>query len=227
MSEMEIAARHGSTMAVALLVDGENISADHADTIWKMAFTYGDLRIRRVYGNLPTCCGWAEIPGFRLFHPGVGKNSADLLLTVDAVELACVGACDTFVIASSDGDFVHLADRLRERGHSVIGVGRETAAERFRQACTKFRILPQAAPSNRPDVGTDKTNPQAPVDLDLLVRREIAKHGNNGSGVRICDLSNVMFKEHSIRISELPERNWRSYLSKRPALFSLDPRGPN
>ena len=47
-------------------------------------------------------------------HAGTGKNASDLLLALDAVELALRGDVDHFVIASSDGDFSHLALRLRE-----------------------------------------------------------------------------------------------------------------
>jgi hypothetical protein len=35
-----------------------------------------------------------------------------------------------------------------------------------------------------------------------------------------------MHVQHGIRISTFPEKTWRSYLQARPALFDLDPRGP-
>jgi uncharacterized protein (TIGR00288 family) len=53
-----------------------------------------------------------------------GKNSADIRLVVDAMEL-CHGKAhvDTFVIVSGDSDFSPLVSKLRENNKSVIGVG--------------------------------------------------------------------------------------------------------
>tara|TARA_R100000988_G_C3877213_1_gene106616 strand:- start:272 stop:427 length:156 start_codon:yes stop_codon:yes gene_type:complete len=35
-----------------------------------------------------------------------------------------------------------------------------------------------------------------------------------------------MHKLHGVMISKSPEKSWRAYLAKRPALYSLDPKGP-
>ena len=35
-----------------------------------------------------------------------------------------------------------------------------------------------------------------------------------------------MKNAHGVKISELPEKRWRSYLAVRPALYDLDPKGP-
>ncbi|MEZ5723187.1 MAG: NYN domain-containing protein [Paracoccaceae bacterium] len=84
------------------------------------------------------------MPGIRFVHAGTGKNAADLLLSIDAVELALREGYEMFVIASSDGDFSHLAIRLRETGHLVVGCGVATAPARFRTACSRFVELGSA-----------------------------------------------------------------------------------
>ena len=216
---------NGQSLAVAVLVDGENLSASLVEMVLRIANKLGTPFIRRVYGNLPKCKEWDAVPGFRLFHPGPGKNSADLLLSVDAIELSFTGNIDSFVIASSDGDFVHVADRLRERGHTVVGVGLDKTPERFRYACSSFQELPEAGAA----IGNAETSQlaaKAPSKMDLLIRTEISKHSKGGAGMLVSALSNVMFKEHGIRISEKPERTWRRYLSKRTALYAIDPSGP-
>src|SRR5512135_1359656 len=53
-----------------------------------------------------------------------GKNSADIRMVVDALDLCYTKAhVDTFVIISGDSDFSPLVSKLRENAKSVIGVG--------------------------------------------------------------------------------------------------------
>ena len=61
-----------------------------------------------------------EIPHVRMS----GKNSADIRMVVDALDLCYTKAhVDTFVIISGDSDFSPLVSKLRENNKSVIGVG--------------------------------------------------------------------------------------------------------
>jgi uncharacterized protein (TIGR00288 family) len=61
-----------------------------------------------------------EIPHIRMS----GKNSADIRLVVDALDLCYTKAhVDTFVIISGDSDFSPLVSKLRENNKTVIGVG--------------------------------------------------------------------------------------------------------
>ncbi len=136
-----------SPASLALLVDGENLSKDLALDVLREISRFGSPQVRRVYGNLNAVTGW-EDHGFRLCPTRPGKNSADMLLCVEAMALALRDGFDTLVIASSDRDFSYLAEQLREMGKRVIGVGRETAPKSFRTACYDFALLKQtdAAP---------------------------------------------------------------------------------
>ena len=61
-----------------------------------------------------------EIPHVRMS----GKNSADIRMVVDALDLCYTKAhVDTFVIISGDSDFSPLVSKLRENAKTVIGVG--------------------------------------------------------------------------------------------------------
>jgi len=61
-----------------------------------------------------------EIPHLRMS----GKNSADIRLVVDALDLCYTKShVDTFVIVSGDSDFSPLVSKLRENNKTVIGVG--------------------------------------------------------------------------------------------------------
>ncbi len=213
------------TERVALFVDGDNISHCRAGKIRQVAQVYGRLDVMRVYGNISLIPHWSEAPDFRLIHAGVGKNATDLLLTVDAMEFALTGDFSTFVIASSDGDFSHLALRLRERGIMVIGVGEAKAPERFRSACSAFKQLGAPTPTAQNAAPTPKG--KQPAKLDLRIRETIAANRTNGGGMRIADLGRLMHAKFEVRISTYPERTWRSYLQARESLYDLDPKGPD
>ncbi|MCB2133328.1 MAG: NYN domain-containing protein, partial [Rhodobacteraceae bacterium] len=164
---------------------------------------------------------------------GIGKNAADLLLSIEAMELAMSQAFSSVVIASSDGDFTHLATRLRERGLCVIGVGEDKAPKAFRGACTRFDVVgartaeaAPAAPKPVPAAERPVERKDGVSDLDLRIRDMIRQHSTKAQGMRITDLNPAMSKAHGTRISLQPERSWRAYLAARPALYDLDPRGP-
>jgi uncharacterized LabA/DUF88 family protein len=72
-----------------------------------------------------------------------GKNSADMRLVIDALELCYAREhIDTFVIASGDSDFCPLAYKLRENDRFVIGLAvREATSPFFVKACDEFIYL--------------------------------------------------------------------------------------
>ena len=69
-----------------------------------------------------------------------GKNSADIRMVVDALDLCYTkGHVDTFVILSGDSDFSPLVSKLRENAKTVIGVGvRNSTSDLFLNNCDEF-----------------------------------------------------------------------------------------
>jgi uncharacterized protein (TIGR00288 family) len=69
-----------------------------------------------------------------------GKNSADIRLVVDAMDLAWSKPhIDTFVIVSGDSDFSPLVSKLKENGKHVIGLGMKgSTSELLRDNCDEF-----------------------------------------------------------------------------------------
>jgi uncharacterized protein (TIGR00288 family) len=69
-----------------------------------------------------------------------GKNSADIRMVVDALDLCYTkGHMDTFVILSGDSDFSPLVSKLRENDKTVIGVGvKNSTSDLFINNCDEF-----------------------------------------------------------------------------------------
>ncbi len=230
---------------VAVLVDGDNINAMHAEQVRCAGRRLGRVDVTRVYAAANIKSDWLSTPGYRVMHAGSGKNAADILLCIDAMELALTGGIENFVIATSDGDFTHVAQRLRERGLHVHGMGEAKSPQSFRLACTTFTVLKTAqcsvtTPVAKPPTPVVKASvppAKAPASvtkpavsnvsmLDRKIKAIIAKHSAKSRGMKIVDLAREMHAAHATKISEQPERTWRAYLTKRPNLYDLDPRGP-
>lgn len=77
-----------------------------------------------------------EIPHLRQS----GKNSADIRMVVDALDLCYTkGHVDTFAIISGDSDFSPLVSKLRENAKTVIGVGvKNSTSDLFINNCDEF-----------------------------------------------------------------------------------------
>src|SRR5262245_20268661 len=69
-----------------------------------------------------------------------GKNSADIRLVVDAIDMAYSKEhIDTFVIVSGDSDFSPLVSKLKENGKHVIGLGmQDSTSDLLRDNCDEF-----------------------------------------------------------------------------------------
>src|SRR5512141_2671063 len=88
-----------------------------------------------------------------------GKNSADIRMVVDALDLCYTKShVDTFVILSGDSDFSPLVSKLRENAKTVVGVGvKNSTSDLLIANCDEFiyyddlvRVQkPQAAPKKR------------------------------------------------------------------------------
>src|SRR5437773_4929266 len=97
-----------------------------------------------------------EIPHLRQS----GKNSADIRMVVDALDLCYTKShVDTFVIISGDSDFSPLVSKLRENAKTVIGVGvKNSTADLLISNCDEFLyyddLVRAEKPKGRPSTAT-------------------------------------------------------------------------
>jgi len=107
----------------------------------------GKLIVKKAYAD------WSRYPLYTApFHEAAielieipkrsqtGKNSADIRLVVDAMDLAWSKVhVDTFVIVSGDSDFSPLVSKLKENGKHVIGLGMKgSTSDLLRDNCDEF-----------------------------------------------------------------------------------------
>lgn len=138
-----------TTPRLAVLIDADNTSAKHADAIFQEIANMGEANVRRIYGNFTSdrLKGWRDVLAplaivpQQQFDYTTGKNAADILLVIDAMDLMHAGQVDGYCLVSSDSDFTRLAQRLRESGAVVYGFGAKKTPESFRNACSRFLYL--------------------------------------------------------------------------------------
>ena len=197
---------------LAVLIDGENASARIAEALFTEIATLGEASARRIYGDAasPALRSWIEVlPRWAIqwqqnFQNTKGKNSGDIALVIDAMDLLHSGRFDGFCLVSSDSDFTRLAARIREQGVPVYGFGERKTPESFRQACTRFIYTENlrgpaavdsdtAAPVPAPDPAVRK-----PSEATRLIATAIADMDEDGDGwVSIGGIGNRLRNAHS------------------------------
>ena len=115
-------------LRVALLIDADNLSGDViAQAVEHLLERYGAVHFRRAYSSPQKVIEHTDLFRRYSIRPMVnvptGKNSTDIALAVDAIDLAICESPDVVVIGSSDSDYAPLAQRLREKGCRVLGIG--------------------------------------------------------------------------------------------------------
>jgi hypothetical protein len=146
---------------LAVLIDADNTSPRYAGAILEEIAAIGEASVRRCYGDFSSqqMAGWNKVQSEHglvpLHSPAytVGKNSSDIALVIDCMDLMHTGRFDGFVLVSSDSDFTRLASRIREQGLDVYGIGQQKTPEAFRRVCKRFIFLENIgamAPSPKP-----------------------------------------------------------------------------
>src|SRR5215207_9202884 len=147
---------HDTTATMAVFLDLENIALGARDA------QFPEFDIRKVLERLllkghtvvkKAYCDWDRYKDFkRSLHEAAfelieiphvrqsGKNSADIRMVVDALDLCYTNdRIDAFVIISGDSDFSPLVSKLRENAKKVIGVGvKNSTSDLFINNCDEF-----------------------------------------------------------------------------------------
>ncbi|MDR1774975.1 MAG: NYN domain-containing protein [Actinomycetes bacterium] len=173
----------------------------------------GKIVAKRAY------CDWQRFPEYvgGLHELGIelteiperhltGKNSADIRLVVDALEMGySKGHIDTFVIVSGDSDFLPLVSKLKENGKSVIGVGlKESTSDLLAANCDEFIFYDDLGVGTQvPKIGADVSRKQRPAYKLLFETMDAMQREN------IPTLHSSLIKDTIKR--KLPQFSERSY----------------
>jgi len=184
-------AANTDTHSMALFCDFENVALGVRDAkydkfdigkVLERLLVKGSIVVKKAY------CDWERYKAFKsVMHEAAfelieiphvrqsGKNSADIRMVVDALDLCYTKAhVDTFVIISGDSDFSPLVSKLRENNKAVIGVGvKQSSSDLLISNCDEFiyyddlvreeKAKAKRTPRRKPQ---PKTTPKAVVAED-------------------------------------------------------------
>jgi len=207
------------TRNMALFCDFENIALGVRDAkyaqfdmqrVLERLLLKGSIVVKKAY------CDWERYKEFKAAMHGAafelieiphvrqsGKNSADIRMVVDALDLCYTKShVDTFVIISGDSDFSPLVSKLRENAKTVIGVGvKNSTSDLLIANCDEFiyyddlvreeevkrraaRKRKEARPANavKEPSGADEKQQEA---MELLLETVDALIAERGEGEKI------------------------------------------
>ena len=208
---------------MALFCDFENVALGVRDA------KYAQFDIRKVLERLllkgsivvkKAYCDWERYKEFKAtMHEAAfelieiphvrqsGKNSADIRMVVDALDLCYTKShVDTFVIISGDSDFSPLVSKLRENNKHVIGVGvKDSTSDLLSANCDEFiyyddlvreqeakkKRAVRRTPAKDPASGTEKGQKTKTDDdkrqeaLDFVVETVEAVIAERGEGEKV------------------------------------------
>src|SRR5215207_11436475 len=171
---------HDTTATMAVFIDLENIALGARDA------QFPEFDIRKVLerlllkGQIVVKKAYCDFERYKTFKRGLheaafelieiphvrqsGKNSADIRMVVDALDLCYTkGHVDTFAIISGDSDFSPLVSKLRENAKTVIGIGvKNSTSDLLVTNCDEFIFYDdlvrekKKAPSRRGPAKTTK-----------------------------------------------------------------------
>ena len=119
-----------SSDRVMFLIDADNVSVDVMEQGLRLLLNqHGAVHVRRAYCTAESAVAnqaFFKRMGIKpMVNLAAGKNSTDIAMAVDAIDLVLAERPDVVVIASSDSDFAPLVHRLREKGCVVRGIGQQ------------------------------------------------------------------------------------------------------
>ena len=202
-------------MRIAVLIDSDNVSSRYAPIIFNELETYGFASYRRIYGNWSKNNGWNEevllensITPVQQFNYTTGKNSTDMTMVIDAMDILYSGNVDGFCLITSDSDFTRLAMRLREANMYVIGMGESKTPTALTKACNKFirlnLISEQALSAAAGDIDdASKSNTVTSIsEIEDAIIAIVNENENNGKPTYMGEIGsrlNSRFTDFDVR----------------------------
>ncbi len=200
----------------AVLIDADNVPAKHAGAILKEITTFGEPALRRVYGDWSATrlAPWKTVAQDQglVQHQDTsntkGKNASDIGLVIDAMDILHSGRFDGFVLVSSDSDFTALANRIREQGLTVIGVGEAKTPPSLRKVCNRFVLIENLVDDSAPETKGKPRGGKAPEEAIQLITRAMDKIDPDGEWYTLGQLGQYITRDN-------PDFDPRSYGEKK------------
>ena len=185
----------------AVLIDADNVSPKYIKYILDEVSDVGIATYKRIYGDWTdnekrswknVLLDWSVNP-IQQYSYTTGKNATDSAMIIDAMDILYSGNVDGFCLVSSDSDFTKLAQRLREAGMFVMGIGEQKTPKPFRAACDTFKLLEI--------ISSDDTNID---EIQKAITKLLIENNSQNQPIILAKVGNFLTK----RFSDFDVRNY-------------------
>ncbi|MXZ65331.1 MAG: NYN domain-containing protein [Acidimicrobiaceae bacterium] len=223
---------------IAVLIDADNAQPSLLAPALAEAAKHGAVSTRRIYGDWssPQMSQWREAVKAHALHPvqqfpnASGKNSTDIALVIDAMDLLHAGQLGGICIVSSDSDYAPLATRIREHGLVAMGIGRRETPKAFVTACDVFVYTDNLRSSQPPQGdGSEAAADDGPRPewTEMVADAAALAQGEDGWALlsRVGLFLRQIDPAFDPRSYGMPSSRLLPLVQSRPDLFEVDPTG--
>ena len=212
---------------IGVLIDYENVGLGSIQGLFDQLSDIGRVIIKRAYADWSK----ASTKGEQMLELGIeakqhfrgagsGKNASDIALAIDAIDLLHRSPVDTFVIVSSDTDFVPLVSTLRAAGKTVVGAGhRGVVSPALVRSCDRYIFMDDGE-------STAQSHTALKSEAEGLLIRVIDASADDHGQVVAAKLHSTMLRmDPSFDFRALGHRTFTHFLAASPLVKLLRPRG--
>ena len=198
----------------AVLIDADNVSPKYIKYILDEVSDVGIATYKRIYGDWTdnekrswknVLLDWSVNP-IQQYSYTTGKNATDSAMIIDAMDILYSGNVDGFCLVSSDSDFTKLAQRLREAGMFVMGIGEQKTPKPFRAACDTFKLLEIISSDDTPETSVIE-NQKTITNIDEIqkaITKLLIENNSQNQPIILAKVGNFLTK----RFSDFDVRNY-------------------
>ncbi|MFC1928753.1 NYN domain-containing protein [Chloroflexota bacterium] len=217
---------------IAVLIDLENVGLSSIQWLFDQISDIGRIIVKRAYADWSIEAskkdqllelGIEAIPLVR--STSGGKNASDIRLAIDAVDLQFTSPVDTFVIISSDSDFVPLVSKLRSAGKTVFGAGEENKAPKtLVKSYDRYFYLDQDREVHK--IEREKSTVRMKEAQDLIRRAVEASIDEHGRVVGSKLHQTILRLDPSFDYKLYGYSTFRKFIEASPGLKLIRSKGP-
>lgn len=208
---------------VAIFIDAENLTSwiknGGVESLMEELLPLGQIVVRKAYGKWSTTQlaplqSVLNDNGFELvhtFHPVSGKNSTDIKMTVDTMEVAIESRAQWIVLATGDSDFSPLFRKLREQGKDVIGVGpKSPLSECVKNSCSRYIYTDNAEEQSDE---TERNNMLVSEKIDFIEILRSVLQGEDGPIHLSALMPKMLERDNAFSVKRLGFKTFKEFVS--------------
>lgn len=208
---------------IAIFIDAENLTSwiknGGVESLMEELLPLGQIVVRKAYGKWSTTQlaplqSVLNDNGFELvhtFHPVSGKNSTDIKMTVDTMEVAIESRAQWIVLATGDSDFSPLFRKLREQGKDVIGVGpKSPLSECVKNSCSRYIYTDNAEEQSDE---TERNNMLVSEKIDFIEILRSVLQGEDGPIHLSVLMQKMLERDNAFSVKRLGFKTFKEFVS--------------